>query len=168
MNAKRSHLDWLTMSKISYLQGDHHVGQNLPLTSKKKFRFGLVRPGQTRPKRNFCFEVKGRFWPTWWVRVTLYLPFLLLAYIIGLSWTCSDLPIVLQKTTSRSTTLPRMLRSIPRLTGTTSTGTRRRLSASQVRREKRMMPDPGEICHGQGTDTLSEKKLKLKKFRKLS
>ena len=35
--------------------------QNLPLTSKQKFRFGLARPGQARPKRNFCFKVNGRF-----------------------------------------------------------------------------------------------------------
>ena len=39
----------------------HHVVQNLPLTSKHKFRFGLARPGQARQKRNFCFEVNGRF-----------------------------------------------------------------------------------------------------------
>ena len=35
--------------------------QNLPLNSNQKFRFGLARPGQARPKRNFCFEVNGRF-----------------------------------------------------------------------------------------------------------
>ena len=35
--------------------------QNLPLTSKEKFRFGLASPGMTRPKRNFSFEVNGRF-----------------------------------------------------------------------------------------------------------
>ena len=29
--------------------------QNLPLTSKPKFSFGLARPVQSRPKRNFCF-----------------------------------------------------------------------------------------------------------------
>ena len=29
--------------------------QNLLLTSKPKFRFGLVCPGLARPKRNFCF-----------------------------------------------------------------------------------------------------------------
>ena len=29
--------------------------QNLPLTSKVKFRFGLAWPGQARPKRNFTF-----------------------------------------------------------------------------------------------------------------
>ena len=34
---------------------------NLPLTSEQKFRFGLVRPGQARPKGNFCFEVNRRF-----------------------------------------------------------------------------------------------------------
>ena len=34
---------------------------NLPLTSEQKFRFGLDRPGQARPERNFCFEVNGRF-----------------------------------------------------------------------------------------------------------
>ena len=36
----------------------HHVVRNLPLTSKQKFRFGLARQGQARPKRNFCFDVK--------------------------------------------------------------------------------------------------------------
>ena len=35
--------------------------QNLLLTSKQKFRFGLARAGQVRPKRNFWFEVNGRF-----------------------------------------------------------------------------------------------------------
>ena len=35
--------------------------QNLPLTSKQTFRFGLGRIGQARPKRNFCFEVNGKF-----------------------------------------------------------------------------------------------------------
>ena len=35
--------------------------QNLLLTSKQMFRFGLARAGQVRPKRNFWFEVNGRF-----------------------------------------------------------------------------------------------------------
>ena len=35
--------------------------QNLPLTSKQKFRFGLAMPGQIRPKRNSSFEDNGRF-----------------------------------------------------------------------------------------------------------
>ena len=35
--------------------------QNLLLTSKQKFRFGLARAGQVRPKWNFWFEVNGRF-----------------------------------------------------------------------------------------------------------
>ena len=39
----------------------HQVVTNLPLTSKQKFSFGPARPGQARPKRNFCFEVNGRF-----------------------------------------------------------------------------------------------------------
>ena len=30
-------------------------------TSKHKFRFGLARLGQARPKRKFCFKVNGRF-----------------------------------------------------------------------------------------------------------
>ena len=34
---------------------------NFLLTAKQKFRFGLARPGQTMPKRNFCLEVNGRF-----------------------------------------------------------------------------------------------------------
>ena len=48
------------------------VGPNLPLTSKQKFRFGLAWPGLVRPKRNFCFEVNGRFGPTG--MVTLFTP----------------------------------------------------------------------------------------------
>ena len=39
----------------------HHVGQNLPLTSKQKFRFGLVWPGLTRPKQNFFWMSTGGF-----------------------------------------------------------------------------------------------------------
>ena len=35
--------------------------QNLLLTSNQKFRFGLARAGQVRPKRTFGFEVNGRF-----------------------------------------------------------------------------------------------------------
>ena len=35
--------------------------KNLPLTSEQKFRFGLACPDLARPKRNFCFEVNGRF-----------------------------------------------------------------------------------------------------------
>ena len=35
--------------------------QNLLLTTKQKFRFGLARAGQVRPKRNFCSDVNGRF-----------------------------------------------------------------------------------------------------------
>ena len=38
-----------------------HLVQNLPLTLKQKFSFGLVRPGQARPTRNLRFEVNGRF-----------------------------------------------------------------------------------------------------------
>ena len=39
----------------------HQVVTSLPLTSKQKFRFGLARPDLSRPKRNFCIEVNGRF-----------------------------------------------------------------------------------------------------------
>ena len=49
----------------------HQVDLNLPLTSNQKFRFGLARPGQARPKRNFFFEVNGRFWSSG--MVTLYM-----------------------------------------------------------------------------------------------
>ena len=35
--------------------------QNLLLTSRQKFHFGLARPGQAKPKRDYCFEVNGRF-----------------------------------------------------------------------------------------------------------
>ena len=42
----------------------NQVVQNLQLTSKQKFRFGLTWPGLDRPKRNFCFEVNGRFCTT--------------------------------------------------------------------------------------------------------
>ena len=45
--------------------------QNLPLTSKVKFRFGLACPGLARQKRNFTFEVNGRFCTR--RRVTLYI-----------------------------------------------------------------------------------------------
>ena len=45
----------------------HQVVTNLPLTSKQKFRFGLARPGQARPKQNFCFEVNRRFVTAWCV-----------------------------------------------------------------------------------------------------
>ena len=38
--------------------------QNLLLTTKPKFRFGLAWPGLVRPKQNFIFEVNGRFGPT--------------------------------------------------------------------------------------------------------
>ena len=38
-----------------------HVGSNLPLTPKQKFRFGLACPDLARPKQNFCFDVNGRF-----------------------------------------------------------------------------------------------------------
>ena len=44
--------------------------QNLQLTSRQKFRFGLACSGLARPKRNFCFEVNGRFGTT--RCVTLY------------------------------------------------------------------------------------------------
>ena len=35
--------------------------QNIPLTSKPKFHFGLACPGLARPKWNFCLAFKGRF-----------------------------------------------------------------------------------------------------------
>ena len=38
-----------------------HLVQNLLLSSKLKFRFGLARSGQARPKHNFSFNVNGRF-----------------------------------------------------------------------------------------------------------
>ena len=48
---------------LNSIQGENipHV-QNLPLTSKLKFRFGLACLGLSRPIRNFCFEVNRRFW----------------------------------------------------------------------------------------------------------
>ena len=39
----------------------HQVRQNLLLTSKHKFRFGLASPGYARPKQNLCFDVNRRF-----------------------------------------------------------------------------------------------------------
>ena len=42
----------------------HLVDSNFLLTLKHKFRFGLARSGQARTKRNFCFDVKGRFQTT--------------------------------------------------------------------------------------------------------
>ena len=53
---------WSTAYRVT-----HQVVTNLPLTSKQKFRFSLARPGQARPKQNFCFEVNGRFITTWHV-----------------------------------------------------------------------------------------------------
>ena len=49
----------------------HLLVQNLPLTSKVKFRFGLACPGLARPNRNFTFEVNVRFCTRRWV--TLYI-----------------------------------------------------------------------------------------------
>ena len=46
--------------KVKYRVIILHV-QNLQLTSKPQFRFGLGRPGQARPKWNFGFEVNRRF-----------------------------------------------------------------------------------------------------------
>ena len=39
----------------------HQVVTNLPLTSKQKFRFGLACHGLAKPRRNFSFDVNGRF-----------------------------------------------------------------------------------------------------------
>ena len=57
----------------------HQVVTNHQLTSKQKFRFGRARPGQARPKWNFCFEVIRRFITTWCV--TLYI--LIFLKIVG-------------------------------------------------------------------------------------
>ena len=46
--------------KLSY-RVTHDVDSNLLLTSKQKFRFGLVCPDLARPKQNFCLDVNGRF-----------------------------------------------------------------------------------------------------------
>ena len=48
----------------------HLLVQNLTLTSKVKFHFGLVCPGLAKLKRNFTFEVNGWFCTSRWV--TLY------------------------------------------------------------------------------------------------
>ena len=52
----------------SHVQHNYRVtrllAQNLLLTSKVKFRFSLARPGQAKPKRNFCLEVNRRFCTT--------------------------------------------------------------------------------------------------------
>ena len=59
--------EWVLPSKIYRLfpgspyRVTHQVVTNLPLTSKHKFRFGLVRSGQANHKQNFCSEVNGRF-----------------------------------------------------------------------------------------------------------
>ena len=45
------------MHSILNYRVTHHVGSNLLLTSKQKFRFGLACPDLARPKRNFCFGV---------------------------------------------------------------------------------------------------------------
>ena len=57
----RSNIMWLLQMKYRVT---HHVRQNLLLTSKQEFRFGLAWAGLARPKRNFCFKVNGRFWTT--------------------------------------------------------------------------------------------------------
>ena len=49
------------LNQLSYYRVTITLVQNLLLTSKQKFRFGLARAGQVRPKRNFWFEVNGRF-----------------------------------------------------------------------------------------------------------
>ena len=38
----------------------HQIVLNRLLISKQKFHFGLARPRQARPKRNFSFEVNRR------------------------------------------------------------------------------------------------------------
>ena len=50
-------LTWLMVVSTLY-RVTHLLVQNLPLTSKEKFRFGLACPGLARPKRNFSY---GRF-----------------------------------------------------------------------------------------------------------
>ena len=41
-----------------------HIGSNLQLTSKHKFRFDLACPDLARPKPKFCVDINGRFEPT--------------------------------------------------------------------------------------------------------
>ena len=57
---------WTTSKDVAQeMEGNYKVTiqlvANLPLTSKLKFRFGLACPCLARPKRNFGFEVNGRF-----------------------------------------------------------------------------------------------------------
>ena len=43
------------------VQGDPSPRAKPPVDFKVKIRFGLACPGLSRPKRNFTFEVNGRF-----------------------------------------------------------------------------------------------------------
>ena len=83
----------------------HHLVQNLLLTSKQKFRFGLVWPGLTRPKCYFFLEVNGRFWPTWWV--TLYTSWKTFHCLYGFSlpWTEERIRGVWKNDLSKAATL---------------------------------------------------------------
>ena len=41
------------------IQGDHSVCDETPVDFKKKFRFGLARPGQARPGQNATFALRS-------------------------------------------------------------------------------------------------------------
>ena len=61
----------LPSENVDFYRVTIQLVQNLRLTSRQKFRFGLVCPGLARPKRNFCLEVNWRFCTSG--MVTLYL-----------------------------------------------------------------------------------------------
>ena len=55
---------------LNYLQGDHSACAKPPVDFTTKVPLWPSLPWPARPKRNFCFEVNGRFCTSW--MVTLY------------------------------------------------------------------------------------------------
>ena len=63
-SAFNNNLSRMLKNSIVFYRVTHQVVQNLLLTSNQKFRFGLAWTDLARPKRNFGFEVNGRFCTT--------------------------------------------------------------------------------------------------------
>ena len=70
LNTKVFRQKWLHLMTINdiihgilatCIQSDHPTCSKPPIDFKPKFRFGLTWPDLARSKRNFCFEVNGRF-----------------------------------------------------------------------------------------------------------
>ena len=57
----RENLKLGKVSKKHMYSVTHHIVQNLLLTSKQKFRFGLARPSRARTKQNFSLKSTGGF-----------------------------------------------------------------------------------------------------------